>query len=248
MRSLFRKIHRWLGLLMALQIIAWMVSGLWFSLFPIEQIRGEHLTAPLEPLAASDDASTVDSAPPATLLRQALDAHFEGPWRLQSASLMRHEEEVLWRVSGTHNERPFSRLVGADGVLQPLSRDEALRLARDRVLNPGTVRDVQWLEQAPPDSEVRGRSLPLWQVSFEQPESLNLYLDPWTGEVAARRTGRWRIFDFLWMLHIMDFEARDDFNHPLLQIAAFLGLVIALGGVVLWTLTTPLFRRRVRVR
>ena len=49
---------------------------------------------------------------------------------------------------------------------------------------------------------------------------------------------------FLWMLHIMDFDTRDDFNHPLLQIAAALGLIIALSGVVFWAMTTRLFRRR----
>jgi len=86
--------------------------------------------------------------------------------------------------------------------------------------------------------------MPLWRVRFEQPESLNLYLDPWTGEMVARRTDRWRVFDFFWMLHIMDFDEREDFNHPLLQIAAALGLIIALSGVVLWALTTRLFRRR----
>ena len=52
------------------------------------------------------------------------------------------------------------------------------------------------------------------------------------------------MFDFFWMLHIMDFDEREDFNHPLLQIAAALGLIIALSGVVLWVLTTRLFRRR----
>jgi hypothetical protein len=56
------------------------------------------------------------------------------------------------------------------------------------------------------------------------------------------------VFDFLWMLHIMDFQTRDDFHHPLLQIAAALGLIVALGGVVLWALTTPVFRSRPRVR
>ena len=29
---------------MAVQVIAWMVSGFYFSIFPIEEIRGEHLT------------------------------------------------------------------------------------------------------------------------------------------------------------------------------------------------------------
>jgi hypothetical protein len=46
------------------------------------------------------------------------------------------------------------------------------------------------------------------------------------------------------MLHIMDFDTRDDFNHRLLQIAAALGLIIALSGLVFWAMTTRLFRRR----
>ena len=48
MKKWFRKIHRWLGVLMALQILAWMASGLYFALFPIETIRGEHLAAALQ--------------------------------------------------------------------------------------------------------------------------------------------------------------------------------------------------------
>ena len=92
--------------------------------------------------------------------------------------------------------------------------------------------------------EYRGRVLPVWKVSFDDSESLSLYLNPWTGELLSRRTNRWRIFDFLWMLHIMDFDERDDFNHPLLQVAAFLGLIIALSGVLFWAMTTAVLRKR----
>ena len=244
MKILFRKIHRWLGLLMAIQIIAWMVSGLWFSLFPIEEIRGEHLTARPELLASSEgQADFADLAPPA-FLREALDDHLDGPWTLESASLIRSGGRVFWRVAGELEGQQFTRLVGDAGVLPPLSAGAAERRARDLVPGPGELRDVEWLESAGPDSEIRGRPLPVWKASFDQPESLNLYLDPWTGEILARRTDRWRVFDFLWMLHIMDFQSRDDFHHPLLQIAAFLGLVVALGGVALWVVTTSVFRRR----
>ena len=69
-------------------------------------------------------------------------------------------------------------------------------------------------------------------------------MDPWTGELLARRTARWRLFDFLWMLHIMDYDAREDFNHPLLQAAAILGFLVALSGVVFWFLTRRPLRRR----
>ena len=246
MKILFRKIHRWLGLLMAVQIIAWMASGLWFSLYPIEEIRGEHLTLPPEALAPGEGAGYFAELPPPGFLEQALDSHFDGPWVLQSASLIRLGGELLWRVEGEQAGQSYTRLVGAGGVRPRLSADAAARQARSLVRAPGALRDVRWLESTEPGSEIRGRPLPLWQVRFEEPESLNLYLDPWTGEILARRTDRWRVFDFLWMLHIMDFRERDNFNHPLLQIAAFAGLLVAVGGGVLWALTTPVFRRRER--
>jgi len=38
------------------------------------------------------------------------------------------------------------------------------------------------------------------------------------------------------MLHIMDYDTRDDFNHPLLVIAAASALLFALSGAVLLVL------------
>jgi uncharacterized iron-regulated membrane protein len=244
MNKFFRKVHRWLGLLMALQIIAWMASGLWFSIIPIEQIRGEHLTRPQEPLALSRIGALLRPA----AVQQALDDHFGHPWELSSVELIRLGGAVYWRVSGLHLEQPFNRLVQTDSgqVLPMLSAAEAESQARAWLVTPMPPQSVEWIETVEQGSEIRGRDTPVWKVSFAQPESLNLYLDPWTGEILARRTDRWRIFDFFWMLHIMDFDAREDFNHPLLQISAALGLVIALSGVGLWAITSPILRRRRR--
>ena len=137
-------------------------------------------------------------------------------------------------------------LVTADGIeLVPrLSEEQAAESAANWLREPARPVAVTWVEEAASGSEIRGRDLPLWRVDFEGSEPVSLYLHPWTGELLARRTDRWRVFDFLWMLHIMDFDTRDDFNHPLLQIAAALGLIIALSGVVFWAMTTPLLRRR----
>jgi Na+-transporting NADH:ubiquinone oxidoreductase subunit F len=242
-RRLFRIMHRWLGLLMALQIIAWMASGLWFSIFPIEQIRGEHLTRPAEPLEITE----LDGLASPAALEAALDRHFDSsPWTLSSARWVRQGGQLYWRVSGESAGDAFTRLVGArDAQVQPmLTAAAAEQQALHWLLDPVEPEAVEWVSQGGADTEIRGRDLPLWRVRFGPPESLNLYLEPWTGEIAARRTDRWRVFDFFWMLHIMDFDGREDFNHPLLQIAAALGLIIALSGVGLWALTTRLLRRR----
>jgi uncharacterized iron-regulated membrane protein len=246
MRIFFRKLHRWLGLLMAVQIIAWMASGLYFSIFPIEEIRGEHLTrnpAPLQAEALSKMGSPVE-------VYRVLDRHFGPGWEVTSLSLVSKGDQMTWRIEGSVDGVAFRRLVSGDGtgVLPVLSAAEAARTARDWLLDTAEVQAIEWLESASPGSEIRGRNFPVWKVTFEGPESLNLYLDPWTGEILARRTTRWRVFDFFWMLHVMDFENRDDFNHLLLQVAAFLGLLIALSGVIFWALTTSLFRKKCRAR
>ena len=242
-RTVFRKIHRWLGVLMALQISAWMASGLWFSIFPIEEIRGEHLTRSAESL----ELERFDDETSPAGLQQALDQHFEGQsWVVSSAQWVRLGGQLYWRLTGISAGASFTRLVSVEEArVQPmLSAAAAEQKALSWLLEPAQADAVEWVGQGESDTEIRGRDGPLWRVRFAQPESLNLYLDPWTGEIVARRTDRWRVFDFFWMLHIMDFEEREDFNHPLLQIAAALGLIIALSGVVLWALTSRVFRRR----
>ena len=47
------------------------------------------------------------------------------------------------------------------------------------------------------------------------------------------------------MLHIMDYQTRDNFNTLLLQAVSTLGLVTVLSGFVLAGLTSPRLRRLV---
>ena len=61
-----------------------------------------------------------------------------------------------------------------------------------------------------------------------------IYVSAERGVVTTRRNNRWRIFDFFWMLHTMDYQGRDSFNHWLLRIVSAFGLLTVLTGYVLW--------------
>ena len=61
--------------------------------------------------------------------------------------------------------------------------------------------------------------------------------------VTARRNDRWRWFDRFWMLHVMDYEGRDNFNSLLLQVVSGLGLVTVLSGFALFAVTSPRLHR-----
>ena len=49
---------------------------------------------------------------------------------------------------------------------------------------------------------------------------------------------------FLWMMHPMDYQSRDNFNTTLLRGFSLLGLVTVLSGFTLWGVSTSLFRQR----
>jgi len=64
------------------------------------------------------------------------------------------------------------------------------------------------------------------------------------GLVTARRNKTWRVFDFLWMFHIMDYEDRDDINNLLLRVLSIFGLATVISGYLLWGFTSRFLRRR----
>ncbi len=80
------------------------------------------------------------------------------------------------------------------------------------------------------------RPIPSWQAALE--DGTHVYIHAETGELAAVRTQFWRVFDFMWGLHIMDLESREDTSHPILILFA----ALALAGTILGSIL--MFRRR----
>ena len=66
--------------------------------------------------------------------------------------------------------------------------------------------------------------------------SLRVYVDPRSGDIVAIRNTAWRAWDFLWMLHIMDYDDRDDIGTWLLKLFSLLALLTAIAGIVLYAL------------
>lgn len=248
MKRAIRKIHRWLGLLVLAQLLAWMVSGFYFTLYPIEEIRGEHLTrdaATLEP----QDLHAADALRP---IRESLDEEFGADWTLGSLDVQRSDDRLHWRVEGSAAGEPFRRLLSLDGatILPELSARQASHRAAAWLHSSAEPIAVARVPRGAGEHDLRGWDGPAWKVTFDRPEAFDLYLEPWTGEIIARRTDRWRLFDFMWMLHIMDYATREDFHHPLLQLAAGAGLLVAVSGLLVWLMirrrrAAPAWRRRV---
>ena len=88
-------------------------------------------------------------------------------------------------------------------------------------------------------SEYRGRSLPLYMIETinRESEEINVYLDPFSEEIVAIRSNQWRIWDFMWGIHIMDWNERDNIGNIFLKVFSILALLSALSGIYLFFVT-----------
>ncbi len=218
MSMVWTKIHKWLALLMALQILAWFASGLFFAWSPIERVRSEHMKA---------------EAPPAPV---ALDAAAAGLARLGREGVAGERVEIRMLLGRTvalvtpreGRARLYDLATGQ--AASPLSALAAARIAEAD--HAGDLHAAQVVAVTANDSEYRGL-LPAWRVDFEDGEGRSIYVAADSGAVTARRSTLWRVYDFLWGLHIMDWRGHVDSNTWLLIVTTVLGLVVVISGIIL---------------
>ena len=224
------KTHKWLALLIGVQMLLWAASGVYMVMVHIDTIHGDMLVA--EPTATLDEhLGTV--VPMATLLQ-----------RYPQANQVR-----LKLLAGVPvfqlGDGAGSFLVDASSGTRLGSLDEARvrQLASARYTGDAPVKHSELIADNPP-GEVKHLALPAWRVDFDDHWGSSFYIDPVTGELLTRRHNLWRVFDFLWMLHIMDYESRDRVNTLLLRLASPLALLLLMSGGGLLYFR---FRRRRRV-
>ena len=155
---------------------------------------------------------------------------------------------LLWTVSGIYFS--FNKIEDVRGnlYLKPeeqvetpkvnkISHERALQIVADKTyLKPLSLIEIT---EDKPGSEYRGRDLPLYKIesSNKNSKNINIYIDPYSAKIVAIRSTQWRIWDFMWGLHIMDWNERDDIGNVFLKIFSILALLSAISGIYLFFYT-----------
>ena len=174
-RITLRKFHKYISLFIAIQLLLWTISGIYFSFNKIENVRGEQYLA-------------IQAKP---------------------------------KIERTINEKK-------------LDFESAKRIVEKKtILIP---QSIEIIEESKRGSEYRGRELPLYKVISltKDGKEINVYQNPFTGEIVAIRSSQWRIWDLMWGFHIMDWVDRDNIDNTLLKIFSFIALFTSISGVVLF--------------
>ena len=184
-----RKIHKWLGLIIAVQFVLWMASGLMMAWLEHDKVQGHEFRAH----AAAPNAWPADVRPAPV----ALAAVGEKAQTVASGWLL--ERPVYQVFDGTRIQLIDAR----SGIRLGIDAALAGQLAKASYTGPGRAAPARLLERT---LEVRDHPGRLWRVDFDDAEETTVYLAADTGQVLEHRNRTWRLFDVFWMLHIMDYS------------------------------------------
>lgn len=234
-----RKLHRYLGVLIGIQFLAWTVSGLYFSWIDIDKIHGDPQMRHPPHLPASVDVVSPGVVLDALAKRESFDS-------VRSVELVDLLGKPVYRLN-VYRElklRTFLADAATGGIRPPLSQEEAEMVARWSYAGDAGIARIERIEATGSHHEYREQPLPAYAVHFDDAVGTRVYVAADLGAVRAFRNLPWRVFDFLWMLHTMDYEGRDDFNNLLLRAFSLFGLATVTSGFVLFFATSPVFRRK----
>ena len=229
-------VHRWIALAVSFQLLAWSIGGFVFSVLDIRDVRGETDRAIQRPAPLEVELVKISAAEAVAVAR----SHgWDG--RLTRIRLRQRLGAVMYELFV--DDDPACAVNAVTGAYVPtISPAEAETIALADFAHQAVVESVRLFKDTAPN-EYRGGLLPAYRVVLDHPSEPHMYVSAVTGQVTKRRNNLWRTFDFFWMLHIMDYGERENFNHWLLTAMSVLAILASLSGLVLWGWRLPKLRR-----
>jgi len=214
---LVRLVHKWSAVLIGVQILMWFLSGFIMTYLHMDDVHGDHLVK----------KPTVKLIVQELVPFKNLDLSPE-PIEIKDIKIKLRQGRPVYVLRKNNEDHVFDAKNGAR--LKPLTEAEIKLVANDYLTHSAAPVAIELLKS--PVHEFKG-SIPVFKLDYESPESFTLYLSPMTGEFLSVRNTRWRIFDFFWMLHIMDYSERENVNTPWLRVLSFVSIIVGITGLVL---------------
>ena len=231
-----RKSHRYLGIILGVQFLIWTVSGMYFSWTNNDEIHGDfqHKRPP-------HLAGNLNFISPTAVFNKS-NIHVDSIQSIQLVSILGKPHFSVQYFFGRGLKKILADAV--TGEIRPAStKDEAIKIAAESFVGEPKAKLVEYITSTDGHHEYREKPLPAWGITFDHPTNTTVYVSADGGKVESFRNNKWRLFDFLWMGHTMDYKSRDNINNWLLRIFSAFGLITVLSGFLLFWISSKTIRR-----
>lgn len=216
-----RKYHKWLMAFVGIQFLFWSITGVYMVTMDIHYIHGETLAKSEE---AKIDLASMDYS----IVKLAADYP-----KASQVTLTQSMGRPLYSfINGENGKVAIDAKTGAVQAL--VDEIKAKEIAQYHYALNHQIDSVRLIKSATNlPAELSPRHLPVWRVTFEQFSTPTFYISQQTGSLVAKRHDYWRLFDWMWRFHIMDYYDGENVSNWFLFLVATLGLMGAITGAVL---------------
>ena len=207
---MIRSFHKYLSLIISIQLLLWTISGIYFAFNKIELVRGEQYIIEERDSVLNIENLNINSNTKGIEVFKRLDQWIV---KVEISTGFKYQD-----LSGN--------------AVNELSPNQAIEVVK--LMTTLSPIDVIKVNESSARSEFRGRNLPIYKIKTNSSDDSNVYVDVMSGKIVAIRSDSWRIWDFLWGAHIIDYRERDNINNILLKIFSVLALLSSLSGIALF--------------
>ncbi|REE83396.1 hypothetical protein BX611_0685 [Lutibacter oceani] len=235
-----RKIHRYLGVFLGIQFLFWTLGGLYFSWNNMDDVHGKTLLKQDKIYFKNIDFSQIQKGIDSLKILVNFDS-------IQSINLVEAFGKPFAQLKYFDgNQLKVQLIVAETGKLRPLfSGQECIELVEGHLKNHIPIIKAEFLDKHTVGNhhEYREKPLPAYAFTLDHPSQTTIYISTESGQITSVRNNNWRRFDFLWMLHTMDYTTRDIITNWVLRIFSALGVLTIFSGFFLFYLTSPTIRK-----
>jgi hypothetical protein len=235
---LVRKIHKWASVLIGIQLLLWLSSGIFFNMMDSNKAHGNLYRGQVSQKNSIEANKLMH---PAQILKKA-----EGATSLKLITLLTQPYYLLsYRNSLYANFKQQQNLVHAySGKIVEIDNVMAGELAHLSYTGAASIRSIQLLQ--PPLKDISKEKNAAWRINFADEVNTSVYIQASSGRLIGHVDDHKRFADFFFMLHFMDYGNEGSFNTIQMILFAFVTLWLALTGLI-WTINLG-FRGQYKIK
>jgi hypothetical protein len=211
----FNSLHKYIGLLVFGQVLLWSIGG-----FLMYSLDFSDLYADPQPLPLVFKEPSLSPQTLQTRLNELVPGS-----RLLKIEVRNLAGQMVYLLSHTGGG---TLLLNVHAVrLNPLSLDLARTVAQAGYIGAGKMTQLELL---PKSAGNYFSAVPVYRAQFNDSQKTEIYIDPQTGALLARRKALWSLYNRMWEFHLMKYTPSKEFNKSLLLLFAVLNGLVALTG------------------
>ncbi|WP_076411488.1 NADH:ubiquinone reductase (Na(+)-transporting) subunit F [Shewanella sp. UCD-KL12] len=221
--SLIKVCHKWLSLLVGLQLLIWIGTGLFFNVMDHEKAKGTKYLIKQDKV----DVSLSQLIEPQKVLNS-----FPLAVSLEQVNLLAKPYYLLTHTKGLykHFKNEYTLVDAKTGKQVVIKQALANAIALSSYSGPGEITST--VKLLPPHEDRLKEKNPLWRVNFDDAINTSVYIDAGSGRLIGHANDDKRIIDLVFMLHFMDYAQERSFNNIQIIIFAIFTLFFALTGFI----------------